>query len=396
VVYQKSIDNVTPILNPIGRRRTATLSGNSAWTNVSSGYRKGEGVSGIVYSKGHRGPPYKSGGPFLMKRSTLDLGSVNANGNLGGTQYEGQYVITLVPSVASIPDQATTLFGKGATGYARGNPLNSDANLAQTLGELRELPLSLIKLGKNGPPKPRKINPGDTFLGIQFGLVPLISDIKALYETQKNMGKKLAQLRRDNGKFVRRRVGLGYTESISNVLTNGIAVFPTHAAHSHSQIHDQSSSTSKYWFSGRFRFYLPELDENYWPDRLVRNLYGANVDAELLWELTPWSWLADWFANVGDVVHNLSSYASQQCIMDYGYVMGNVRNSCVRTQSFSCGSSLTYGGASPQKRYSLTGTRVNELKQRLQAYPFGFGPTSGSLTDMQKAVLGALGISRAF
>ena len=114
-------------------------------------------------------------------------------------------------------------------------------------------------------------------------------------------------------------------------------------------------------------------------------LLGIELTPEVLWNLTPWSWAADWFANMGDVLSNVSDFANDGLVMHYGYMM---ETSHV-THTYDLHGHGLNGVESP-----LTLTFENIQKQRIKASPFGFGLTWESFTPRQLAILAALGISR--
>jgi hypothetical protein len=107
--------------------------------------------------------------------------------------------------------------------------------------------------------------------------------------------------------------------------------------------------------------------------------------------MLPFSWLVDWFTNVGDVVSNVSTLGSSLQLA-YGYIM--VEDRWQRTVE---------GDYGPDDYYLRTGTSVREnikssvthyRKRRLKASPFGFTVSFQDLSMGQKAILTALGLSR--
>lgn len=115
-------------------------------------------------------------------------------------------------------------------------------------------------------------------------------------------------------------------------------------------------------------------------------LLGLRLDPELLWNLAPWTWLIDWFGNLGDVVTNGSQYLFDGLVMKYGYVMEHYKEVSIFDTTpirFINGTS-----ASPQATF------LRETKRRLGATPFGFGLDIATLSEWQWSILAALGMSR--
>lgn len=121
-------------------------------------------------------------------------------------------------------------------------------------------------------------------------------------------------------------------------------------------------------------------------EALANKLFGLRLTPELWWQLSPWSWAADWVGNTGSVLHNLSAFSNDGLVMRYGYVMETVKVvttytlvDCVLRTGQKVDSSQTY---------------VQERKQRRRATPFGFGLNPASFSDKQWSIIAALGISR--
>jgi hypothetical protein len=112
----------------------------------------------------------------------------------------------------------------------------------------------------------------------------------------------------------------------------------------------------------------------------ARKLLGIDLTPEVLWNLSPWSWAADWFSNTGDVMHNISAFGSDGLVMRNGYTM--------------CHSGLTQVDSGSYSGFYQVKTRVRETKTRHVATPYGFGVSYDGLSARQIATVAALGLSR--
>jgi hypothetical protein len=410
------------------------LAGNDLGTNTFNGQPFNSfGAWEELTSMGHQGPPYNEGGPFSVRRfqvsrSVLPMRlSMDTRPLTAGYQFgfssEGQYCpdssgfgipleltdYFLNTSAAMMQLPASDLNSWGATAIARLSPLNPGASLAQALAELLidglpSLPLNLLR-------RHREFNSlGKEYLNVQFGWVPFLNDLRRLYDTWNSVNSRLAQIIRDNGKGIRRRATL-YRNSNTVVSTVGgegsyNIGFPLSYNYT-----DPTAGTGvskktvveseKIWFSGRFRYYIPDVTDDQWTKDAKSALFGLNPTPALLWELMPYSWLIDWFSNVGDVINNLSSNGIADLLLDYGYVMRSFRRETIYEQVLSPffidigpQPDLDYGkvGSIPPK--ILRTTVVEESKERVAATPFGFGLQIGDLSARQFAILSALGLSR--
>jgi hypothetical protein len=121
----------------------------------------------------------------------------------------------------------------------------------------------------------------------------------------------------------------------------------------------------------------------------ANKLFGTRLTPATLWELTPWSWAADWFGNIGDIIHNASALGDDGLVIRYGYIMDSYESIVTYTQEGPIG--INHGPVIN----SLSLTRIHTLKRRYRATPYGFGLIPADFTTRQKAIVAALGISRS-
>jgi hypothetical protein len=121
---------------------------------------------------------------------------------------------------------------------------------------------------------------------------------------------------------------------------------------------------------------------------LAKEILGVDLDLEVIWNLSPWSWAVDWFSNAGDVISNVNSMVEDGLIMRYGYIMETTMVSDTYTRKYQ---DQFYNG---QGKCDSFVTLVTETKIRRRANPFGFGLTWDGLSTFQKSIIAALGISK--
>lgn len=378
----------------------------------------------ITESEGHEWPPRNSrkqldvGGPFSSSRSWIEHsdGFKRQRHVMPWNEYvrispvvwrkhTGEYLTPVYPISPDNPaytfpyHEASSdddLAKYGAEAVAGCSPTNSVANLSVALGELMKegLPtlvgLKSLVSGRSAPKKG-----ADEFLNIEFGWKPLISDAKKLAHGVLNAERLLRQYERDAGRSVRRSFTFP-TERRVNTTENG----PATPSASLGNLLDGSTPGTlvrtdefqcKRWFKGAFTYHLPmgynsrkEVDRY---SLLAKQVLGLELTPETLWNLAPWSWLADWFTNAGDVISNVSDAANDGLVMRYGYMM---ENTISRTVWGIDGLKVPMA----PKLHVPTLSYVFETKKRVRANPFGFGLTDEDLDPRQWAILGALGISR--
>lgn len=290
------------------------------------------------------------------------------------------------------------LFSKGATLVSKALPTAPSASVGIMLAELVKdgLPRATISTLKSLRNSPR--GAADDFLNFQFGWKPLIGDIRDLIAVLRNHNKIIAQYARDSGRPVRRRRSLPSVRT-TEILPGNIPFLSNDAdlggmfGRGAVEITDQVET----WFSGEFVYELPIRDsvmnDLLYYERLADKLLGLSLTPELLWELTPWSWLVDWVTNVGDVMSNVTAFVQHGMVMPYGYVQHRV----TREYKFVA-ADIVFGSSNYSREGSwptpITRSRRYVHMYRRKANPYGFGMTWDGLSKTQLAILAALGLSR--
>jgi hypothetical protein len=361
----------------------------------------------ITQSAGHTWPPRGSsftrdiGGPFETYRRV-----VSGKPSEGFAQYydgtSGQYKIFEGyhwypgddPYLPERPSNSK-LDAWGTTAIARVDPTKSAVDTSVLLGELfREgIPdLPAAQSWKKRSASSREA--GGEYLNYQFGWVPLVSEVRSFASAVSNAEGILRQYERDAGRLVRRRYefpNMARSTTVRNAgSSNGVPLTGHSEFGGGRTVLETDTYAERTWFSGAFMYWIPKDDGVYSELRkyvdYADKLLGLELTPETLWNLAPWSWAIDWFANVGDVLHNVSSFDPNRLVMKYGYIMHTQESQ--RTRSWNAGPLV--GGGSSAGTWTNTRTR----KIRRPATPYGFGVNLGTLSAYQWSILAALGLTK--
>jgi hypothetical protein len=385
----------------------------------------------------HPGPPWRSGGPFLSlkcyfpNREVQGIGSWRAEvGNeirtiTGG--FSHPVTCSHIPDGAAfsnygwMPGMDASVFPNlspwGSKAYAKLRPQLEKAGLAVFLSELRDLPRMLKTTSKffhetwrdlGGATRTTRSNPwvmqpkkvADHFLNHQFGWVPFVNDLVKLQDAFVNSQKYIDQITKDNNQWVRRTRTMASTEESTKLCTNSglgcepikfeMSDFMDFGGGGHWDVHKEE--TSIVWASGSFKYYRPEFDlslpsyDSAMSD-LQRNLtlYGLRINPSNVYKATPWTWLVDWFSNVGDHVDHINDIGQDGVASKYMYVM---QTKVTHYRSYHYVPWF-------QGRRVMSWDRFVETKQRQPASSsFGFDLAPDALSLRQIAILGALGLTR--
>lgn len=379
----------------------------------------------------HAGPPYHEGGPFkslkINRMAPYELQGVGTyyRQSDSSPSYWQKYVGGFSPpsvstmggvdvsNINNVLTLGSTLFPVTTGFYDRAwsstKPRLEKASLFVFLAEMRDMPRMLRttasgfhdvwkSMGGNASKEmmqPKKI--ANQFLNKEFGWAPFIGDIKRLQAAYFASAKYIKHLSLINGKPTRRRSLLVDTKTEVR-MASGTQCIITPALDSH------FFSTTPTWevveevqtlvtASGKYSFYRPEFDtslnefNSLW-NQMQRNLmlYGLRISPSNVYRATPWTWLIDWFSNVGDHVDLITDMSVDSVVNHYLYL--SHRRQTVR--KFRQILPFRQTGT-----MTLEWQKVIDAKQRVESgSPYGFSLSWDDLTPRQLAILAALKLSR--
>lgn len=181
------------------------------------------------------------------------------------------------------------------------NPSKPIIDLPVSIFELRELPDLVRSLGNNII---RRWAKGT--LMREFGWTPLASDFNKLLQFAQSTSNRMELLKKLSKAPMTRKVQL--YESIINGPKSVDTIVST-PPRFYTTVNSQTVTTRKVWGYTTWTPDVKKFDQikQYDPDFkfLSRKIVlGATVDASTLWNALPWSWLADWFGNIGDYLES--------------------------------------------------------------------------------------------
>lgn len=364
--------------------------GNPGYRNLSA--RKGDVGSG-----------------FLMERSEFSTSMRNVSlTGANGSIFQGTQLPCPAGTVSnglSLPtfgvSQQNALLAMGTTAIAQTLPTNPSSGVLNFAGELyRDGIPSIVGSGliKSRLKDYREL--GSEYLNVEFGWKPFVNDLRKILYSVQNSEKILAQAKHDSMLFIHRRYDFPSYQSTETTTTLGAGAWPGGGVGGYGKPFFQGHTAQgrldlittknvETWFEGCYQFYYPLGDSQI--DRMKRfsfeanKLLGLRLTPEVLWNLTPWTWLGDWVSNFGDIIHNVSSLGQDNLVMKYGYIMQHTK------YQRDARMALTWPRSDGTGMYDLT--FINERKVRMKASPYGFGLTWNGFSPRQWAILGAIGIS---
>lgn len=292
------------------------------------------------------------------------------------------------------PEMDLDLSGIGPKLWKEMNPTKPAVGLGVNIAEVKDFPrlikgkLDSIKSLVKSVTNPKGL--ADWLLAIQFGWKPLLSDIKKCINLYFKLEKRIDFLMRNGGVPLHRATPVRPPVITDEVLfeysgpdnqgwmqdwipTDGDPDGMEDRFKCKLVLHKEVTERA----SGVFTFHLGDIP----PTRayLRLKLLGLIADEALMWEATRWSWLVDWFSNMGDVISNIEASLRDRVVSLYAYSQRRI----VREYRFTCSNGF----------YDAKVTRVFDTKCRRKIDPFGLA-SEVSLSNLQLGILVALGLQR--
>lgn len=264
---------------------------------------------------------------------------------------------------------------------AQSNPSTPVFDLPLFLFELRELPKGLRDLGNTlMRAKKGKLLPGDpggAYLSWSFGWKPLISDLISMVNLAEATNDRLDYLKNAaNAKRIHGNLPGGESSAVYQQGSGTVRWEWT--------VH----STVRRWYSATYVMdpdQLAELDQG-GLSRAKWALGLKGINYSTLWNAMPWSWLIDYFSNVGDFIE------AQQ-----GYYKASITNMCTMAEYKNSGVVSNYWYTSPKSADLRITGNSDFLIQTRKVHPIPVASPSFEpfLSGKQKSILLALATSRS-
>lgn len=397
------------------------------------------------------GPPYRSGGPFkrlrierLLPHAAQGFGTYYhfAGGSpslwekyVGGfappgvSEMETGLSLSNVSQALSINSSLfPDLQAQSSLAWRKTKPKLEKANLFVSMVEARDIPRMLRTTAKalasswraaGGNLTGEVMSPkgaADQFLNHEFGWVPFLKDLRTLYSVYHGSEAYMKRVTETNGRPTRRRstlIGIPVVEAGPDGKPR-IRYGPTHSDIILSSGVGQMSGPSlsgnyfsgtprwelreivedKVTASGKFTFYRPEFDTGlseynsaWFAIQRQLTMYGLRINPSNVYRATPWTWLIDWFVNVGEHFDLLTDMLVDSIVANYLFIVERKRTvrKFVQTLPFAQTGTLSL-------EWNL---EINSLERVGANSPYGMSLSWDNLTPRQLVILGALGITRS-
>lgn len=266
------------------------------------------------------------------------------------------------------------------------------ALLANFIAELRDLRRIVDFVRYHGPLTDKRVAEG--WLGLNFGIIPLVSDLKAISNIVSNMDKIIDKWNSLNGKTLNLHDSFNLVDTESeNYYDRELVVGPVGQWSVYRETFEALKQVSQCTVSA---YVIPKPVDKKKKIELQMELLGLNSPLSIVWEAMPWSWVIDYVTNIGKV---LETYEQGSGLLDYKLVSGGYSI----TTDIEVRHEVTpivvnnYNGA--EKAYQPSQLRSSQRTYNRNPSEFGLPDYYGALDDThfgwrQASYLLALGITR--
>jgi hypothetical protein len=323
------------------------------------------------------------------------------------------------------PTSDAYIRSKGAEMLRASRPTAPHASLGQWIGELRDFH-SLFRSANLVGGNANVLKAGGAgWLGYQFGWAPFIGDLLKAAQVILNSSTHIDQFLRDSGRLVHRKqrqvlnqatytvpgtitvppnivpqgqneAGYTFSTPYGDLKTRyrvGIGNSDFRAAFSKINV----TNTTEIRSFAMFEYFAfdPDgfLEKLGWYEQQARYLLGLTLTPDLLWELTPWSWILDWFADIGGFLSYQVSVENDSLVMrQSGAVVDSLTTFQAKVYTYYHPDVNTPLPGYDQPFYNISTSLRKQT--RLASGPYNMG-TTWDLSNRQWYIVGALGLTIA-
>ena len=173
--------------------------------------------------------------------------------------------------------------------------LSSGFSLTNFLVELKELKM-LFSLWKRS--KTLLQNAASAHLNWNFGWKPFIGDLITMHRKLVDMESTLLDYKSKQGKTMVRH----FEKRLPQETYNDV--------HAETSTYDRTISAKRngvFHATMKFKYWVPKIDQEYAKIKGILDVLGLRITPSIVWELIPFSFVVDWFINVGDYLRSLET-----------------------------------------------------------------------------------------
>jgi hypothetical protein len=200
-------------------------------------------------------------------------------------------------------------------------PTHPEFSSFYNLVELKDIPhmmqntVKLLKDFQGVLSKPRGV--ADQYLNLKFGWEATLDAIKDLLYSPTRIAKRINYLISRRGKPTTYRTRRNFLDDVPSVPPAEFNLMASWESLKSSGYKSQRKVELRLMLNATLEFpevIIPEVRSDLWTE-----LLGANPTPTDVYNLVPWSWLADWFSGLGDYLSLIDRVSRDPALINYGF-----------------------------------------------------------------------------
>lgn len=282
-------------------------------------------------------------------------------------------------------------------------PMARSFGLFRSLAELRDLN-RLADLSEI----PRKLKEriftakdlAGSHLAVEFGIKPLVSDVQRMLSLPDTIARRVNYLLERNGKPTTFRRKIFLEEDISGFTPTWSTSGTSDSMWTKVRTTSSQRRSIELRCSANYTVEFPKLEVPTLRKNISRKLWGLEPTLVDLYNLTPWSWLIDWFTGLGNYLQAIEDINSDPNLVNDAWIsyISKCNVSCAVTQEltyrYTDRHAISKKGVQYNKKLIAPSNTdfVYSFHKRVNVSGIGVSTVNGlqNLSDSQSLILGAL------
>lgn len=163
-------------------------------------------------------------------------------------------------------------------------------------------------------------NAANAFLTFKFGWESMIRGLSDFLPSPKRVGDRVNDIIARNGQDTSRRTKKTWVERETSVPPLSTLFLYKDESSNDLSIKTEGSRSCELRLVANFTINFPTVDSPRLRSALFARRIGAEPSPSDLYNLIPWTWLADWFGGAGDYVQLMDSVSGDQSLINNGFI----------------------------------------------------------------------------
>lgn len=203
-------------------------------------------------------------------------------------------------------------------------PTNRKISVARNVGELRDLPMMLrksVEFFRNPLDLLEKVNPlkeqGSQYLNVKFGWEATFRAVVDMLKAPEQIAKEVNYLIERNGFATTFRSKRKWIDSVPSI---PVVFYDFYPRETYVGGGNPTRRECELRLAMNYTLKFPKIDIPRLREELLSQKWGLRPNPSDVYNLVPWTWLADWFGGLGDYIDVMNTLMDDPNLFNYGYL----------------------------------------------------------------------------